>query len=83
MNKVIVILYLVAIFCFSFSIIKTKDVLKNVTTDIDSTVYLDIGHKEYTKESILGYYKQVLRYVVYFIYFIDVEDLKGVTKWKE
>lgn len=80
MNKVIVILYLVTIFCFSFSIIKTKDVLKNVTTDIDSTVYLDIGHKEYTKESILTYYKQVLRYVVYFIYFIDVEDLKGVTK---
>lgn len=78
MNKLFVFLYIIALCCFILSVFKTKDTLYFITTDVDSNIYLDIGHKKYSKESTLNYYKQALRYILYFVFFIDVFNLEEV-----
>ena len=79
MNKVTIFLTLIASICFLLCNANKYDVLEEITSDFDNTTYIYIGCKEYTKESVIEYYKQVLRYVCYFIYFIDIKNLESVT----
>lgn len=76
--KRILIIYVIALLCFAISIFKTKETLENISTDINTSVFIEIGHKNYTKENIVGYYKVVMRYIIYFIFFIDIEKLETV-----
>ena len=79
MKKVIVVIYILGVLSFCFSVFRTKNALYNITTDINSSIYLEIGQKEYTKENVYIYYKQAIRYVIYFIYFVDIENLSTVV----
>ena len=78
MNKITTFLCIVAIGCFVLCNVKKHKLLKEITNDFDQEVYINIGHKEYTKEVLIKYYKQVLRYINYFIFFYDFESLDTV-----
>lgn len=78
MNKITTFLCIVAIGCFVLCNVKKHKLLKEITNDFDQEVYINIGHKEYTKEVVIKYYKQVLRYINYFIFFYDFNSLDTV-----
>lgn len=75
MKKVNMFLTIVAIICFVLCVIKTHKTLLNITSDFDSSVYIKIGEKDYSKETIIEYYKQVFRYIYYFIFFFDIRSI--------
>lgn len=79
MKKIMVLIYIIGLCCFVLSTVKTKDTLGNITRDFDSSIYIALGHKEYNKDVVVSYYKQVLRYLLYFVYFIDFENLMVVN----
>lgn len=79
MKKIIVIIYIIALFCLIISVFKTKDTLYEITNDFNNDVYIELGVKEYNKENILLYYKQVIRYLIYFIYYVDIFNLETVN----
>lgn len=74
MKKIEFVLIALAIMCFCFCFVKTFNTFKKINNDIDSETYIDIGQKQYTKEYVVKYYKQVARYICYFIFFIDVDE---------
>lgn len=80
MKKINLIFYILAIISFQFNIFSTSNTLKNIGNDFNNDVYLYIGQKEYSKEIILKYYKQTLRYINYFIFFYDFERIEETIR---
>lgn len=70
--------YIIAIGSFIFNVFRTNNVLLDIGNNFDNRVYVYIGQKEYSKENIIKYYKQVLRYINYFIFFYDFENIETI-----
>lgn len=68
--------YIIATSSFIYNMCRTSNTLLNIGNDFDNHVYAYIGQKEYTKENVMKYYKQVLRYVNYFLFFYDFENIE-------
>ena len=79
MKKIMVLIYITAIFCMMITMFKTRDTLYEITNDFNNNIYLEVGLKEYNKENVVLYYKQVVRYLIYFIYYVDIENLETVN----
>lgn len=78
MSKVNIFFYVLAVVSFLYNVIRTSDTLIDIGKDFDNYVYVYVGQKEYTKENVIKYYKQVLRYVNYFIFFYDFENIESI-----
>ena len=83
MSKIIHFIYLIAGICFVCCFIKTFNTFNKITTDVDESVYISLGNKEYDKDIVIKYFKQIFRYIIYFIYFYDIENMDTVRIWKK